>query len=255
MLDAPNGGELLSTVPPGCASPLRAARRRCGVRGRRPGCSPALRAGALWCSGSWPGGATRCAPCGRYARTGRRKSDERCALRAPARNPALLGVAHVPPAAHPAAALVASRWMRPRSVLEEQVEVDAGVMPRCWIGRSGRIVGSGNLARSPVIQASNGAGAAGALRRRREAQRTEVAPRSGVGRALFEARRAEFARPPRAGSIAGNPARSAGRRRSSPRRASAVACPRSRSPRARLPAIRAPTARRAVRPARPASTA
>ncbi len=56
----------------------------------------------------------------------------------------------------------------------------------------------------------------GGSRRRREAQRSEVAPRSGVGRALFEARRAEFARPPRTASITGDPARSVGRRRSSP---------------------------------------
>ena len=88
----------------------RAKARGAGRRRRRV-FAPAAQ-GFPRCSGAWPCGVTRFAPCGRCAQTGRRKSEIRSALRAPASHPARLGCAHAcaagpPPAPSPRQRLTA----------------------------------------------------------------------------------------------------------------------------------------------------
>ncbi len=93
----------------------RAKARGAGRRRRRV-FAPAAQ-GFPRCSGAWPCGVTRFAPRGRCAQTGRRKSEIRSALRAPASHPARLGCAHAcaagpPPAPSPRQRLTAEKATR-----------------------------------------------------------------------------------------------------------------------------------------------
>ena len=88
----------------------RSGRRRAAWGRGACRCLPLLRRGALRCSGPWPHGATHCAPVGRSVRTRRRESEERSALRAPAKDPALLGCAQARAPA-PRSAPSPGRWL------------------------------------------------------------------------------------------------------------------------------------------------